>query len=39
LILHSPRPYPQELDLIGLGMSVSGHVKAEAIVFRNFDEM
>ena len=39
MILYSPRPTPQKLNLIGLGMSISGHVKADAIVFRTFDEL
>ena len=39
LILHSPRPVPQKLGLIGLGRSTSGHVTAEAIVVRTFDEL
>ena len=37
LILYSPRPTPQKLDVIGLGMALAGHVKADAIVFRTFD--
>jgi carboxypeptidase Q len=39
LTLYSPRPTPQKLDVIGLGKSISGHVKANAIVFRSFDEL
>ena len=39
LILHSPRPFPQKLGLIGLGRTISGHVMAEAIVVRSFDEL
>lgn len=39
LTLYSPRPTPQKLELIGLGKSISGKVKADAIVFRNFDEL
>lgn len=37
--MYSPRPTPQKLNLIGLGNSASGHVKADAIVFRTFDEL
>jgi carboxypeptidase Q len=39
LTLFSPRPTPQKLNLIGLGKSISGNVKADAIVFRSFDEL
>jgi carboxypeptidase Q len=39
LTMFSPRPTPQKLDLIGLGRSISGNVKADAIVFRSFDEL
>lgn len=39
LTLYSPRPTPQKLSLIGLGRSISGNVKADAIVFRSFDEL
>lgn len=39
LTLYSPRPTPQKLNVIGLGKSISGNVKADAIVFRNFDEL
>ncbi len=39
LTLYSPRPFPQLIPLIGLGLTVSGDVKAETIVFRSFDEM
>lgn len=39
LTLYSPRPFPQEIPLIGLGLTVSGDVNAEAIVFRSFEEM
>jgi carboxypeptidase Q len=30
LYLHSPRPFPQKLDLIGLGMSISGYLSHNA---------
>ena len=36
LYLHDPRPVVTPLKLIGLGGSVSGHVKAEAIVVSNY---
>jgi carboxypeptidase Q len=39
LTLYSPRPTPQKLDLIGLGKTISGNVKADAIVFRSYDEL
>jgi carboxypeptidase Q len=39
LTMFSPRPTPQKLDVIGLGKSISGNVKADAIVFRSFDEL
>lgn len=39
LTLYSPRPTPQKLSLIGLGKTISGNVKADAIVFRSFDEL
>lgn len=39
LTLFSPRPTPQKLDLIGLGKSISGNVKADAIVFSSFDQL
>jgi carboxypeptidase Q len=39
LTLFSPRPTPQKLDLIGLGKTISGNVKADAIVFSSFDEL
>lgn len=39
LTLYSPRPTPQKLNVIGLGKSISGTVKADAIVFRSFDEL
>lgn len=36
LYLHDPRPVVTPLKLIGLGGSVSGHVKAQAIVVSNY---
>ena len=39
LTLYSPRPTPQKLNLIGLGRSISGNVKADVIVFRSFEEL
>lgn len=39
LTLYSPRPTPQKLNLIGLGGTIAGNVKADAIVFRSFDEL
>lgn len=39
LTLYSPRPTPQKLNVIGLGKSISGNVKADAIVFSSFDEL
>lgn len=37
--LYDPRPVPQKLELIGLGTSIAGNVKAEVIVVRNFSEL
>jgi carboxypeptidase Q len=39
LTLYDPRPVPQKLELIGLGTSIAGNVKAEVIVVRNFSEL
>lgn len=39
LYLHDPRPFATPLKVIGLGRSVSGHVKAEAIVVSNYSEL
>ena len=39
LILHSPRPFPTKLNLIGLGRAAPGHLTADAIVVRDFDEL
>jgi carboxypeptidase Q len=39
LWLHDPRPDPTRLKVIGLGGTVPGNVKAEAIVVDNFDEL
>lgn len=39
LILHSPRPVSTPLKVIGLGLSVAGHVKANALVVRSFDDL
>ncbi len=39
LILYSPRPTPSKLDVIGLGGSVSGDVKAEVVVVQDYDEL
>ena len=39
LTLYSPRPTPTSLNLIGLGGTVPGSVKADAIVFSSFDEL
>lgn len=39
LTLYSPRKYPTNIPMIGLGRSVSGHVKAEVIVVKSFDEL
>jgi carboxypeptidase Q len=39
LTLYDPRPVPQKLELIGLGLSIAGNVKAEVIVVRNFSEL
>lgn len=39
LTLFSPRPNPQKLAVVGLGRSISGNVKADAIVVRNWDEL
>ena len=39
LYLHDPRPVTTPLKVIGLGRSVSGHVKAEAIVVSNYSEL
>ncbi len=35
LTLYDPRPVPTKLNLIGLGTSVSGNVRAEVIVVKN----
>jgi hypothetical protein len=39
LILHSPRPNPWPLKVIGLGWSVPCNVTAEAIVVNSFKEL
>lgn len=39
LVLLSPRPFPTEIPMIGLGLSVGGDVVAEVIVFKDFAEM
>jgi len=39
LTLYEPRPVPQKLALIGLGGTVSGNVKAEVIVVKNYSEL
>lgn len=39
LILHSPRPVPTKLDLIGLGGTIPGNVKAEAVVVTDWDDL
>lgn len=39
LVLYSPRPVPQKLNLIGLGNTISGHVKAEAVVVTSWDDL
>ena len=39
LTLYDPRPVPMKLNMIGLGTSVAGNVKAEVIVVRNYSEL
>lgn len=39
LILLSPRPYPSEIPMIGLGLSVGGDVTSEVLVVKSFDEL
>ena len=39
LILHEPRPFPTKLNLIGLGRAAPGHIVADALVVRDFDEL
>lgn len=39
LTLYSPRPFPQKLNVIGLGLGASGDVRAEVIVVGSFDEL
>lgn len=39
LWLHDPRPFPTPLKLIGLGGTVPGDIKANAIVVSNYDEL
>ncbi len=39
LWLHSPRPVPTKLKLIGLGGSVPGQVKANVLVVKNYDDL
>jgi hypothetical protein len=37
--LYEPRPVPQKLALIGLGGTVSGNVKTEVIIVKNYSEL
>lgn len=37
LILYEPRPTPTKIDVIGLGGSVKGDVKAEVVVVEDYD--
>lgn len=39
LTLFEPRAVPQPLNMIGLGLSQPGDVKAEVVVVKNFDEL
>ena len=39
MTLYEPRPVPTKLELIGLGSSVAGNVKAEVIVVRSYAEL
>lgn len=39
LYLHDPRPVVTPLKVIGFGGSISGHVKAEAIVVDSLTEL
>jgi carboxypeptidase Q len=39
LTLYSPRNYPTNIPMIGLGRSVGGNVKAEVLVVNSFDEL
>lgn len=39
LTLLSPRPFPTDIPLIGLGLSVGGDVTSEVLVLRSFDEL
>jgi carboxypeptidase Q len=37
--MYEPRPVPTKLGLIGMGGSVSGNVKAEVVVVKDYDEL
>lgn len=39
LTLFSPRKYPTNIPMVGLGKSIGGHVKAELLVLNSFDEL
>ncbi len=37
--MYDPRPVPTKLGVIGMGDSVSGNVKADVIVVRDYKEL
>ena len=37
--MYSPRPTPTKLDVIGLGGSVAGDVKADVVVVEDYDDL
>ena len=39
LTLYSPRKYPTNIPMVGLGKSVGGNVKAEVLVVNSFDDL
>ena len=39
LVMYSPRPTPTKLDVIGLGNSVAGDVKADVVVVDNYTDL
>jgi carboxypeptidase Q len=39
MTLYSPRPFPSNIPMVGLGKSIGGNVTGEVVVFRSFDEL
>lgn len=39
LTLYSPRPFPQRLNVIGLGMGAPGDVEAEVLVVNSLEQL